>query len=199
MGAEANLGLSLYVDPALEDGDTTLDPGDEVTIRVTANNAGPDEVEKTKVDVALPEGLTYSSHTISTGTYANGVWSIGEFANGSLARLTITATVDAGTQGQDLTVNAAISAKETVTTSSGTYDVPVPDPAPGDNTASNVTTVERSSNVAPVFQLVRSVPENSAVGTNVGIPVLVKNPESGDTLTFTLSGIGHEQLHRGGR
>lgn len=194
VGAEANLGLSLYVDPALEDGDTTLDPGDEVTIRVTANNAGPDEVEKTKVDVALPEGLTYSSHSTATGTYANGVWSIGEFANDASATLTITATVGAETHGQDLTVSAAISATETVTTNSGDYDVPVPDPTPRDNTVSNMITVQRSSNVAPVFQLVRSVPENSAVGTNVGIPVLVKNPESSDTLTFTLSGDGHDNF-----
>ena len=188
VGAEANLGLSIRMPPQ------SVSPGDNVTVTIVANNAGPDAAEKTKVDVALPDGLTYSSHSTATGTYANGVWSIGEFANGAWATLTITATVDAETHGQDLTVNAAISATETVTTNSGDYDVPVPDPTPRDNTASNMTTVQRSGNVAPVFQLVRSVPENSAVGTNVGIPVLVKNPEDSDTLTFTLSGDGHDNF-----
>ena len=188
VGAEANLGLSMRMPPQ------SVSPGDNVTITIVANNAGPDEAEKTKVDVALPNGLTYSSHSTAKGTYANGVWSIGEFANDAWATLTITATVGAETHGQDLTVNAAISATETVTTNSGTYPVPVPDPTPRDNTVSNMITVQRSSNVAPVFQLVRSVPENSAVGTNVGIPVLVKNPESSDTLTFTLSGGGHDNF-----
>ncbi|MYE54118.1 MAG: DUF11 domain-containing protein [Chloroflexi bacterium] len=190
VGAEADLGAAIRMTPQF----VSPGNGNNVTVTIIANNEGPDEAEKTEVDVALPDGLTYSSHSTATGTYANGVWSIGEFASGASAVLTIMATVDAETHGEDLTVNAAISAKETVTTNSGTYDVPVPDPDPRNNTASNVTTVERSSNVAPVFQLVRSVPENSAAGTNVGIPVLVKNPESGDTLTFTLSGIGHDNF-----
>ena len=188
VGAEANLGVTVRT-PAQD-----VSPGDNVTFTIVANNSGPDAAPSTKVDITLDEGLTYSSHSTATGTYANGVWTIGEFANGGWATLTITATVGAETHGQDLTVNAAISATESVTTNSGTYDVPVPDPNPRDNTSSNWTTVPRSGNVAPVFQLVRSVPENSAVGTNVGIPVLVKNPESGDTLTFTLSGIGHDNF-----
>ena len=108
--------------------------------------------EKTKVDVTLPEGLTYSSHSTATGTYANGVWSIGELAvtnganddtNDDSPTLTITATVDAETHGETLTAKATISATETVSITEGTedggkevvtYQVPVPDPTPGNNT-----------------------------------------------------------------
>ena len=36
----------------------------------------------------------------------------------------------------------------------------------------------------------RSVPENSAVGTNVGAPVTANDPDSGDSLVYTLTGGG---------
>ena len=198
VGAEADLGVTTAVAP-----ESTAPSSDDtisnVTITITASNAGPDTAEKTKVDVALPEGLTYSSDSTATGTYADGVWSIGEFANGASATLTITATVDAETHGKKLDVKATISATETVAITEGTedggkeiveYGVPVPDPTPGNDTATGTTTVASDTNVAPMFIIARSVPENSAAGTYVGTPVLVKNPESSDTLTFTLSGDG---------
>ena len=91
------------------------------------------------MDVTLPEGLTYSSHDAPTGTTydsTTGVWTWDEgnsLASGAPATLTITATVDAETHGKTLTAKAAISATETVTTVSGTYDVPVPDKNPDNN------------------------------------------------------------------
>ena len=68
VGAESDLGVTTSVEPALATGDATLDPGDNVTIEITASNAGPDTAPSAKVDVALPEGLTYSSHNTATGT-----------------------------------------------------------------------------------------------------------------------------------
>ena len=126
VGAEADLGVSVTATPDLESPDTTLDPGDDVTITVTASNAGPDTAPGTKVEVTLPDGLTGSTSTgttdnpnPSTGTYdsATGVWTIGDLAvtNATNApTLTITATVDAGTRGQTLKVKATISATETL-------------------------------------------------------------------------------------
>ena len=191
VGAEANLGVTTAVAPA-DASDRSLDPGDNVTITVTAGNAGPDEAEKTKVDVVLPDGLTYSSHSTATGAYADGVWSISEFANGASATLTVTARVDAETHGQDLTVNAAISATETVTTNSGNHEVPVPDPTPGNNTASGSVTVASSANVDPMFVVIRSVAENSQ-GVNLGDPVPVLAGDD-DTLTYTLTGVGADNF-----
>jgi len=186
VGAESDLGVEATVTPE------SSSPGDDVTIEITAGNAGPDTAPSTKVDVDLPEGLTYSSHNTATGNYdsAAGVWTINNFANGASATLSITATVDAETHGQDLTAKATISATETVTTVSGTYEVPVPDKNPNNNMAAGATTVATSANVAPMFQVTRSVPENSPAATVVGDPVAVKEPDTGDTLTFGLTGDG---------
>ena len=50
-----------------------------------------------------------------------------------------------------------------------------------------------SSNTAPTFAnptATRSVPENSAAGTNVGAVVTATDTDAGDTLTYTLEGAG---------
>ena len=190
VGAEADLSAAMTVTPE------SPSPGDDVTIVLTAGSAGPDTAEETKVDVALPEGLTFSSAQTATGTYdsTTGVWTIGNFANGASATLTITATVDAETHGQDLTVKAAISATETVTTNSGTYDVPVPDQDASNDMDTGTVTVASITNVNPMFAVIGSVPENSSAGIPVGGLIAVREPDDGDTLTFTLSGDGAEKF-----
>ena len=70
------------------------------------------------------------------------------------------------------------------------YHVPVPDRVSGNDMAMRTITVQSMPNVDPMFGVMRSVPENSAPGTLVGDPIKVKEPDTGDTLTFTLSGIG---------
>ena len=88
--------------------------------------------------------------------------------------------------GRTLTVKATISATETVTTNSGTYEVPVPDPGP-QNTATGTVTVTSSANVAPMFSIARSVPENTPHGHPVGAPIPVL-PGDSDPLSYTLTG-----------
>ena len=211
VGAEADLSATMTVAPE-STSPSSAGNVSNVTVTITASNAGPDTAEKTKVDVALPEGLTYSSHSTATGTYANGVWSIGELAvtnddntatNDDSPTLTITAAVDAGTHGKKLDVEATISATETVSITEGTedggkevvtYHVPVPDPTPGNNTDTGTTTVTREANVDPMFVVIRSVAENSSAGTLVGDPIAVKEPNTGDTLTFSLTGEGADKF-----
>jgi len=202
VGAEADLGVTTTVAPE----STSPSSGDTVSnviVTITASNAGPDEAEKTKVDVALPDGLTYSSHSTETGTYdtTTGVWSIGEFANGASATLTITATVDAETHGKTLTAKATISATEAVSITEGTedggkevvtYHVPVPDPTPGNDMDTGTTTVTREANVDPMFVVIRSVAEESQ-GVNLGDPVPVLAGDN-DTLTYTLTGVGADNF-----
>ena len=193
VSAEADLSATVDVTPQ------SPSPGDNVTIEITASNAGPDAAPETKVEVSLPEGLTYSSHDAPTGTSYNsttGDWTWNEdisFASDASKTLTITATVDAETHGETLAARATISATETVTTNSGDYDVPVLDPTPGNNTATGTTTVASSANVAPMFVVTRSVPENSSPGVLLGGPIAVREPD-GDTLTFSLTGEGADQF-----
>ena len=42
VGAEADLGVGVTVTPVAGDDTTSLDPGENVTITLTASNAGPD-------------------------------------------------------------------------------------------------------------------------------------------------------------
>ena len=213
VGAEADLGVAMTVNPA-DTSDTSLDPGDDVTIAITARNnnaAGEDEAQETKVNVALPEGLTYSSHAPASDTFTKSedvwTWNAGRMDPGASKVLTITATVDAGTHGKNLGVEATISATEpvkiteTVKDDKGqnkevvkTYHVLVPDPGPTENTAAGTLTVASSANVAPMFQVMRSVPENSPAETLVGDPISVREPDSGDTLTFGITGDGADQF-----
>ena len=222
VGAEADLGVEVTAVPdgnGDDNGDGNLDPGEDVTITVTASNAGPETAPETKVNVSLPPEFIISEvagelPSATKGTYADGVWTIGSMCNPAEpaepnanppkpvcpqeATLTITASVAAGTHGETLTANAAISATETVEiteTVDGVdtvveYHVPVADPTPGNDTAAGSTTVASMANVAPMFQITRSVPENSAAGTNVGDTIAVKEPNTGDTLTFGLTGTG---------
>ena len=135
VGAEADLGVGVTVAPS-DSADTSLDPGDNVTITITARNAGPDEAEETKVDVSLPSGLVppvdgqpYPSQA-TKGAFADGVWTIGSMCNPTVpantdstppepecpqaATLTITAKVKEGTRGTQQKVKATISATETL-------------------------------------------------------------------------------------
>ena len=203
VGAEADLGVTATATPS------SPSPGDNVTVTITASNAGPETAPETGVDVTLPPGLTYASHDPAGDTFADddgdGVptWDAGSLASGASNTLTITATVDAETRGRELTVEAAISGTETVeiteTNDKGKrkveeYHVTVADPDPSNDTAVATITVATHPNVAPMFRVMRSVAEHSADGTLVGDPVKVAEPNSGDTLTFSLTGDGADQF-----
>ena len=205
VGAEADLGVKVTVTPE------NPSPGDNVAIKITASNAGPSEAENTKVEVSLPEGLTYSSHVAATGTYnsTDGVWEIGELAvtddnnpetDDDSPTLTITATVDANTLGKTLDLKAKISATEAVKITENvdgaekvaTRDLPVLDPNPGNDMVATSTTVAHRVNAAPVFQVIRSVPENSAVGSLIGDAIEVYQNGETDAVTYSiLSGAPH--------
>ena len=200
VGAEADLGVTATATPP------SPAPGDTVNVTIAASNHGPEAVPATGVDVTLPPGLTYASHVAPTGTdyaSATGVWTIGELAKNASKTLTVTATVDAGTRGQELTVKAAIAGTETLTITETNdqgeeelkkYPVPVADPNSANDTDTADITVPTSDNTPPMFTVTRSIAGNSAAGTNVGDLVGVKDPNSGDTLTFSLTGTGADQF-----
>ncbi len=186
-------------------GDGNLDPGETVTITVTANNVGPDIGKDTEVDVVLPDGLTYESATTDTGSYdpATGVWTIGNLGvtdDGDDATddtpsptLTITATVADGTRGQEQTVTATISATEQF--GSATAVELELDPFTDDNTAQATITPHQRSNTDPSFFLDFTVPENAQHDTQVGSRISVNEPDDGDTLHYNLEGEGAENFH----
>ncbi len=120
VGAEADLSVGMTATP------DTASPPSNVTIAVTASNAGPDTAPGTKVKVTLPDGLTYKTAGAATGvTHDSGTvtWTIGDLAvtnddntdtTDDSPTLTITATVAEGTKGTVQKVKATISATETL-------------------------------------------------------------------------------------
>ncbi|WP_136797747.1 DUF11 domain-containing protein [Desulfosediminicola ganghwensis] len=86
-------------------------PGDSATYTLTVTNNGPNPASGVAVTDILPEGVTYTSHSASAGTSydakSNGkpswVWDIGNLSVTGSATLTINATVDSGTSGQNIT------------------------------------------------------------------------------------------------
>lgn len=70
--------------------------GSNIIFTVTATNNGLANATGVRVDDLLPSGYTYVSSTASAGSYntTNGVWTIGNLANGATATLTVTATIN---------------------------------------------------------------------------------------------------------
>ncbi|HNM35895.1 MAG TPA: lamin tail domain-containing protein, partial [Anaerolineales bacterium] len=69
----------------------------QVNLVISLKNDGPDTATGVSVRDLLPSGLTYVSHTATSGTYdANtGIWSVGNLANGTTITLTIKVKVAA--------------------------------------------------------------------------------------------------------
>ena len=68
--------------------------GDLVKWTLTVRNNGPDMASGVNVSDILPVGLVYQSSSASVGSYANGVWTIGNLDNGKTVTLTIISKVD---------------------------------------------------------------------------------------------------------
>jgi uncharacterized repeat protein (TIGR01451 family) len=88
--------------------------GDSVIYQVVLTNGGPDSANAVEVADALPPGLTYVSATATHGAYEDGTgrWSVGTLAVGDSARLTLGASLDAGTGGATITNTAVLVAAD---------------------------------------------------------------------------------------
>ena len=190
VGALADLGV------AVEASDTAPEVDTDLTLTVTASNAGPNVAATTEVQVNLPEGLNYSSHNTATGTYdqATGLWSVGSMEapagdDPTEATLTITVSAAANTHSQALETTATILARETIDSS----EVLELDPNTNNNASSVTVTPTSTSNAAPMFAVERSVPENAYHGHAVGNPVAVVQGDD-DDLSYQLTGVGADKF-----
>lgn len=115
----------------------TVVKGAPVTFTVGVQNliSGSGVASNVLVNDLLPSGLSYSSHTVTTGSYApsTGVWTVGTLAFGTSASLTITATTtlvgtltNIATVGSDTydpaTANNSAAASVIVTSPGATLD-----------------------------------------------------------------------------
>src|SRR5690606_29020520 len=102
-------------------GSATPNVGDEITFTITVTNNGPGAATGVTLTDLLPAGLTYVESSVSGGTYDDdtGIWSGFALADAAQATLTITAIVDADTEGDTITntTTAATSDLDDPTTS----------------------------------------------------------------------------------
>ncbi len=91
--------------------DPTPDEGDTIIYTIILANHGPDDATGVEVTDLLPSEVSYVSDDAG-GDYddATGLWDVGDLANGSIAVLKITATVNAGTTGSSIINTATITA-----------------------------------------------------------------------------------------
>ena len=79
--------------------------GGTVTYSITVTNNGPKDATNVSLADALPAGLTATAGngSVTQGTYAAPVWTIGTLANGASVTLTLEGTVDTGQGGATIT------------------------------------------------------------------------------------------------
>ena len=79
----------------------TAHEGDTLTYTMTVGNTGTADATGVTATETLPAGVTFVSAAPSTGTFdsTSGLWSVGTVAVGTTQTLTVTATVNTGTEG----------------------------------------------------------------------------------------------------
>jgi|GEM_PF-639447 len=102
----SDVGVSMTVD------DNTVLVGQTIEYEIIVVNNGPEDATGLSIIDQLPTGVTYQSNTATIGTYSNstGIWSIGNLANGAIDTLIISAEIDLGTEGNQITNSADITA-----------------------------------------------------------------------------------------
>ena len=82
--------------------------GNQIVYTITATNRGPNSASGLEVVDLLPTNLTLVSSNLTHGTYnsTNGLWSIGSIPAFTNAILTLTATVNTGTENLAITNTA---------------------------------------------------------------------------------------------
>jgi len=110
----------------------TPNEGDTIVYTITLTNDGPSDATGVTLGDLLPVGVTYVSDD-GAGAYDpfTSVWTVGALANGEIATLNITATVDADTASTTITNMAEVT----------TSDQPDPDPTNNRDSA-DITVIE---------------------------------------------------------
>ncbi|UTN02775.1 gliding motility-associated C-terminal domain-containing protein [Flavobacterium bizetiae] len=174
---------------------TTPLVGSQVTFEVIVTNNGPQNNTGVQVTDLLPNGYTYNSFTISTGTYnpTTGIWTVGNLINGKSETLQLTATVNstgnylniaevtaAGLPDPDSTPNNGVTTEDDYATATVT---------PG-NQASDLSLTKTVSNTTPLvgsqvtFEVVVT---NNGPQNNTGVQVTDLLPNGYTYNNFTIS------------
>ena len=89
----------------LSSGNSTPAEGEVVTFEIEVTNQGTAQATNVSLTDSLPNGITFTSSTVSQGSYdaATGLFTIGTLSAGDSAILTLSGTVDVGQGGNTIT------------------------------------------------------------------------------------------------
>ena len=95
----------LVTEKTLLSGDPTPLEGDSVTFQISVTNNGAAQATGVSLTDQLPAGITFTSSSLSQGTYdsATGLWTIGTLNESGVATIELTGTVDVGEGGNTIT------------------------------------------------------------------------------------------------
>lgn len=155
----SNVITDLRINKSIDDDTPKL--GEEVTWTIQVANDSSGNAENVVVSDLLPEGMSYVSSQVSTGSIdvANGVWSLGGVGAGSDATATITMVVTDG--NYHITNNATVS--------SDTHDC---NPSNDTNSVTVVPWIPTRADLSLVKTVSDPEPE---VGSTVEWKVIVSN------------------------
>lgn len=166
---------------ATKGGPASVVAGSTITYMLMLANAGPDPAQNATLTDPLPAGTTFQSLTQNTGPTANCqtpasgatgtvTCSIGLLGNGASATFTLVVAVGG---------NVA-SVTNTATASTDSFDT-----APSNDSASAMTTVVASADVA----IVKSGPTTVAAGNTLSYMLTVSNAGPSDAASVSLSDV----------
>ena len=140
--------------------------GQSVIFTVTVTNNGPANATGVQVTDLLPSGYSYSTHTLSQGTYSTttGVWNVGTVNSGSAPSLNLHATV--------------LATGSYTNTASRTASTPA-DPNAANDSAIVVVTPLATADIAMTKTVDNATP---TVGQNVTFYVYATNNGPGNAL-----------------
>ena len=162
----------------------TPNVGSNVVFTITVNNPNAGGATGVAVNALLPVGLTYVSHSATSGTYVagSGVWAIGNLASSASATLNITARV---TSSGAKNFSAEVSSNEFANNTAIVTVTPV---ASTQANLSLVQTWNRSTSASGIAELKIAVKNNELVNTATGVQVKALLP-SGLTYVSHTSGM----------
>ena len=175
--------------------DDTADPAPDatITVTITVENTAPafDAGESVSLSISpdtavgsnVGEPLAVTDSDMDTLTYAISEGNIaGLFTIDDMGQLTTALAVTAGSHELTVTVSDGKAADDTA------------DPAPD----ATITVTITVGNVSPTFDAGESVsfsiPPDTTVGSNVGEPLAVTDPDESDTLTYAISSGNTDEL-----
>lgn len=154
--------------------------GSQVIFEVVVTNNGPQNNTGVQITDILPSGYNFIGFTVSTGTYntANGIWTVGNLANGDSETLQIVASVN---------VTGIYTNTAEVTAS----DLPDPDSTPNNGITTEDDYAEASTvPVSPSadLSLTKSVNNSTPlIGSQVTFSIEINNtgPQETNSVTVT--------------